>query len=143
MELSIYSKETDELVTASDEKILEQPLTTLKTQIENYLYVAKPHYSEWKVEGFVLELDDIFRFYNLLVGIYIPKSKLPMVDEVLKSMWTNPDFKYALTYEANEGLAELNVPLNYVDKFDEHATIGEAIDFAEKLIKRIAERTAQ
>lgn len=142
MELSIYNKETDELVTPGDEKLLEQPLSTLKTQIEHYLYVAKPSYAEWKVEGFVLELDDIFRFYNLLVGIYIPKSKLPLVDEVLQSMWANPEFKYALTYEANEGLAELNVPLNYVKTFDEHATIGETITFSEELLRRISEKIA-
>lgn len=142
MELAIYTKETDEAVKLGDETFLAEPLTILKTQIENYLYVSKPHYADWKVEGYVLELDDIFRFYNLLVGLYIPKSKLAAVDEVLQSMWTNPDFKYALTYEANEGLAELNVPLNYVENFNERATIGETILFAENILKRISERTA-
>ncbi|MFC4354626.1 hypothetical protein ACFO0S_05965 [Chryseomicrobium palamuruense] len=142
MELAIYSKETDEPVKLEDESFLAEPLSILKTQIENYLYVSKPHYADWKVEGYVLELDDIFRFYNLLVGLYIPKSKLAAVDEVLQSMWTNPDFNYALTYEANEGIAELNIPINYVKNFNEHATIGETILFSENILKRISERTA-
>lgn len=142
MEVAIYNKETDEVVAQGNEATLSEPLSMVKTQIENYLYVSKPHYADWKVEGFVLELDDIFRFYNLLVGIYIPKSKLPLVDEVLQSMWVNPDFKYALTYEANEGLAELNIPLNYVENFNEDATIGETIQFSEDILKRISEKTA-
>ncbi|WP_342525660.1 hypothetical protein MKY84_08975 [Chryseomicrobium sp. FSL W7-1435] len=137
IELDLYTKENDEWLRALTEEDLKQPIALVKTQIENYIYSAKPEYSTFKVEGFVIELDDIFRFYNLLVGIYVPKAKMKDIDEALKEKWENPEFNYALTFDANEGVAELNLPLDYVEGFSTEFTVQQTIEFIEQLLSTI------
>lgn len=137
-EMNFYLKENDELVKPLHETDLVQPISELKKSIDTYLYIAKPGYDKFKVEGFVLELDDIFRFYNALIGLYIPKSKMPVVQEVIMSHWANPDFKFAFSYEANEGLAELNLPLDYMKNFQLNGSIGETIAFVEELLEEVS-----
>lgn len=142
IEQDLFTKENDEYIRSLSESDLAGPISFVKDQIENYIYVAKPTYDELKIEGFVVELDDIFRFYNLLVGIYVPKAKMKAIEEVLLSKWTNPEFKFAFTFDANEGVAELNLPLDYVEGFRDDFTVAETIDFVEELLTTIQKNSA-
>ena len=134
----VYSKETDELLHSFTQQDLEQPMTYFNDHLDHYLYVSKAEYQDYRIEGFVLETDDIFRFYNALIGIYIPKSKMETVKTELASIWNNPDFQYAFTYDANEGVAELNLPLNYLQGFDANSSIETTIEFVESILKKFA-----
>lgn len=138
-EFAYYVKENDELVSTLSEQQLQSPLSDLDKHRERYLYVSKPTYQEMKVEGFVVEMDDIFRFYSLLVGIYVPKSKLSAIDEFIRTRWTNPEFEFALVYDANEGLAEANIPLDYLSDFKTDSSIEDTIAFIEEFLSDLSQ----
>ncbi len=134
----VYSKETDELLHSFTQQDLSKAMSYFNDHLDHYLYVSKPEYQDFRIEGFVLETDDIFRFYNVLIGIYIPKSKMEVVKNEIDSIWNNPDFRYAFTYDANEGVAELNLPLNYLQGFDPTSSIETTIAFVESILKKFA-----
>ena len=122
---------------------LEQPLDYLKKNINEFVYMESQWFELIGVDAICLEVDDLFGKYEALLGLKLQKKFNNAIRAYLQATLKGEEAKFALLFNAEDGLWNVNISLNDIEGFREDLSIGEAYQliyyFLFKLIETVEE----
>ena len=78
------------------------------------------------VDGICLEMDSVFKKYDVMLGLKKQKKLEKAIKTFLTNQLEDRENGYDLIFNPNEGIWELNFSLNGLDTFNEDWTIQQA-----------------
>jgi len=81
-------------------------------------------------ESFILEVDSVFKSYELLLGLQLQKKFEKDIRSFIEDALEGDNIRYSLMFNGQEGLWEVNLPLEKINGFNKEMTVSEAIKLA-------------
>jgi len=129
--LELANKETDELIVDEVEaSFLNDQIHYLETNLDQYIYVESSAFQMISTESFILEVDSVFKSYELLLGLQLQKKFEKDIRSFIEDALEGDNIRYSLMFNGQEGLWEVNLPLENVKGFNKEMTVSEAIKLA-------------
>lgn len=133
-------KETDELIAEeAPASFLKEPLQFLKQHKSEFVYLESPSLESIRVDAISLELDDMFGFYNAMLGLKLQKKHDQALKTYLSEHLDGPDLKFGAMFNQADGLWDLNFALNYIEGFKEEMSIGDAYQLIYEFLSQLIE----
>jgi len=124
-----FDKETEELISKDSYSFLQTPLVHFKEKLNEFLYLESPSFDVIGVDAIAVEYDEVFEVYTAMFGLAVQKKFGPAMKDYLDEHFHAENMNYSVMFAGNDGLWEVNLPLNYIDQFNENFTIEEAYVF--------------
>jgi hypothetical protein len=129
------NKETEELIAEENAAFLEQPVSYLKKNINEFIYFETPNFEEINIDAISIEVDDVFRIYNALFGLKVKKKYEEVIATYLTKQLNSDDpAKFGLMFNHGDGLWDINIALTYIEGFNEDMSIAEALNLLLNLL---------
>lgn len=119
-------KESEELLAVESAVFLEQPIEYLKENIHEFVYMESHWFDMIGVDAICIEVDDLFGTYEALLGLKLQKKFDQTIREYLRAELKGDAAKFALLFNSEDGLWNLNISLNDMEGFGGNLTIGQA-----------------
>ncbi|MFJ8266680.1 branched-chain amino acid aminotransferase [Peribacillus asahii] len=132
-------KEFENLIAVETSEFLHQPLTFLKTNKKEFIYLESKWFELIGVDAVSLEVDDLFGTYEALLGLKLQKKYDKAIRSYLQAELQGENAKFALMFSTEDGLWNFNFSLNDVKGFTEDMTIGEAYQFIYQFLFKLME----
>ncbi len=121
-------KETEEMLAEETAEFLKQPISYFDAHKEEFLYMESPSLKIIAVDAVTVEMEDIFLTYEAILGLKLQKKHEKAIKEYLSTHLKGDCARYNLLFSQNDGLWDLNFPLDAVEGFNEQMTIEEAYE---------------
>mgnify|MGYP001413605138 CR=1 FL=1 len=137
--IELCDKETEETLAKPDATFLSKPISYLKEQQNEFLYIESPSFEIIKTDSLSLEIDDVFKTYMVLLGLKVQKKHASTIKSFLNEHLHGSEIKnFSAMFSGDEGLWDLNIPIDMMEGFQENMTIEETlsitVDFMTKLL---------
>lgn len=137
-------KETDESIAEeTPASFFKEPIQFLKQHKSEFIYLESPAFDLIRVDAISLELDDMFGFYNVMLGLKLQKKYDQALKAYLSEHLDGPELRFGAMFNQADGLWDLNFALNYVEGFKDEMSIGDAYqliyEFLSKLVEAVQE----
>jgi hypothetical protein len=136
-------KESENLIAEESGEFLKTPLDFLEKNSNEFLYLESNWFTMLRTESVSLELDDVFKTYDVMLELKLQKKIGPAIQSYLTKQLHRGSESYDLLFNQGDGLWDLNFSLNDVQTYKEDLTIGEAFyliyQFIFKLIEQVEE----
>lgn len=119
-------KETEEVIAIESVKFLDEPLDYLNKHRDEFIYIESSLFESIHVEAISLEVNDVFRTYDVLLGLKRPKKQEAKLKDYLNAELSGGEVKYNLLFDQKDGLWSLNFTLNFINAFNEKWSLKEA-----------------
>ncbi|WP_163102340.1 branched-chain amino acid aminotransferase [Peribacillus alkalitolerans] len=119
-------KESENMIAEEGLNFLQQPIDHLKKHKNEFIYIEGDSFDQLGIDSLSLEIDDVFGTYEALLGLKLQKKFQPNIKDYLSHQLEGEDPKYSLMFSNEDGLWNLNFPLNRVEGFKEEMTFEEA-----------------
>jgi hypothetical protein len=131
-------KETEEVIGVEGQAFLNQPINYFKKHMNEFLYLESNRFEIIGVDAVSLEVDDVFRSYDVMLGLKLQKKYDRNIKEYLKEELRD-EAKFDLMFSADEGIWSLNFDLDSVEGFHEEMTIGEGYRLIYQFLFKLVE----
>jgi hypothetical protein len=136
-------KESENLIAEESGEFLKTPLDFLKKNSNEFLYLESNWFTMLRTESVSLELDDVFKTYDVMLELKLQKKMRPAIEAYLTNQLERGSESFDLLFNQGDGLWDLNFSLNDVKTYKEDLTIGEAFyliyQFMFTLIEQVEE----
>lgn len=132
-------KELENLIAIETDVFLNQPLEYLQKNKNEFVYLESKWFDLIGVEGICLEVDDLFGNYEALLGLKLQKKFDKAIRDYLQTELIADEAKFALIFNSEDGLWDLNIPINDIKGFREELSIGEAYQLIYTFLFKLAE----
>ena len=132
-------KESEELIAVETATFLEQSIEYLKKNIQEFVYMESDWFELIGVESICLEVDDLFGTYEALLGLKLQKKFDQAIRNYLRAELKGEEAKFALLFNSDDGLWDLNISLNDIEGFRGNLTIGEAYQLIYEFLFKLVE----
>jgi hypothetical protein len=136
-----YNKETDELISKESSGFLDSPLSYFKENQNEYLYMESESFDILGVDAIALEFDEVFEVHTAMFGLAVQKKFGQTLRDYLNEHFNSEKMNYSLMFSGEDGLWEVNIPLNYLDQFKENFTLKETMHFLFTFLFSMVEAT--
>lgn len=138
-------KETEEVIAKEDGSFLRTSIKYFKQNQNEFVYIESPSFESIKTNALSLELDDVFKTYMALLGLKVQKKHTKTIKTFLDENLHGEGIKnYSAMFSGDEGVWDLNIPLDFIQGFDEGLSIEEVLSmtysFLEALINTIEQQ---
>lgn len=137
--LELSDKETEQPVSKGGPEILQQPVSFFKKNLNQFLYVE----SEWlelvDADAVVLEVDDVFRNYQALLGLKLQKKYGEALNQLLQEKFEFAKKDYSLMFDGGEGIWNFNFSLEALKEFNEESSVGETLNLVYRFLFSLAQ----
>lgn len=130
-------KDTEDVITKEEASFLNTPLKQLKQNPNEFIYIESPTFEPIKVDALSLELDDIFQTYMVLLGLKVQKKYAKTIKTFLNNNLHGTNVFYNCMFSGEDGLWDLNIPLDFMDGFREEVTIAEALSITYSFLEAL------
>ena len=135
-------KETEETLAVEAAEFLQQSISFLKQNQEQFLYVEASEFEQLKMDSVVLEFDETFQVYTALFGLKLQKKVSQDLKVYLRDHLKGMLGSSSAMFNGTEGLWEVNIALDAIDGFTGEETIEQSVEmieqFMEQLLKEVA-----
>lgn len=135
-------KETEELIAQETFIFLDQPITYLKKQKNEFVFLELDWFDVIGVEAVSIEVDDVFGTYDAMLGLKLQKKYRSQIEDYLDNALKGQS-SYDLLFNGEDGLWDLNLTLNDLPDFHEGlsmlATYELIYDFLFHLLQKVDE----
>lgn len=131
-------KETEEVIGVEGQAFLNQPIIYFKKHMNEFLYLESNWFEIIGVDAVSLEVDDVFRTYDVMLGLKLQKKYDRSIKEYLK-VELSDEAKFDLMFSADEGIWSLNFDLDSVEGFHEEMTIGDGYRLIYQFLFKLVE----
>ncbi|MBD3858449.1 branched-chain amino acid aminotransferase [Bacillus sp. 28A-2] len=115
-------KESEEMIQTEAASFLNTPLTYVKQQKKEFIYIESKWFDVVKVDGLAIEWDEVFQTYTVLFGLKRPKKDTGILKDMLSSL------KGAqLQFNGQDGLFDVNLPLLELEGIHEDTSFIDVI----------------
>ncbi|MEK3977671.1 branched-chain amino acid aminotransferase [Psychrobacillus sp. FSL K6-2836] len=132
-----YIKETDELISKESTVFLQTPVSYFKDNIQEYVFLETKVLDVVSVDAIAVEYDEVFEVYTAMFGLFIQKKYSSEIRAFLDDHYNSEKMQYSMMFAGNEGLWEINLPINYLKGFDDSFTIEEVYQLLYSLIFKL------
>ncbi|RUL49872.1 hypothetical protein [Lysinibacillus antri] len=137
-------KETEDTIAQEQSSFLATPITYFKQHLNEFLYIESPTFEAVKIDAISLEVDDVFRTYMVLLGLKVQKKHTSTIKTFLEEhLHTTETKNYSAMFSGEDGLWELNIPIDFIEGFSESMTVHEALTLALQFIQKLIQTTEQ
>lgn len=134
-------KDTDELISTESGSFLEKPLSYLKDNMAEFIYIESEWFDIIGIDAISLEVDDVFGTYEAMFGLKLKKNEEKKIRVHVEEMLIGESPKYNLMFNQQDGLWDMNLTLDHIKGFVEKMTIGEVLRFIYKFLFQLVEQT--
>lgn len=131
-------KETEEFLGEESALFLNQPILYLKKHLNEFIYIESDCFPMIHAESMCLEVDDIFRTYEVMLGLKLQKKYEKVIKAFLEKELIG-EIKVSLLFNQTDGLWDFNFALNNLEEFNEDLTIGEVLVLIYRFLFKLAE----
>ena len=131
-------KETEEFLGEESALFLNQPILYLKKHLNEFIYIESDCFPMIHAESMCLEVDDIFRTYEVMLGLKLQKKYEKVIKAFLEKELIG-EIKVSLLFNQTDGLWDFNFALNNLEGFNEDLTIGEVLVLIYRFLFKLAE----
>lgn len=131
-------KETEEFLGEESALFLNQPILYLKKHLNEFIYIESDCFPMIHAESMCLEVDDIFRTYEVMLGLKLQKKYEKVIKAFLEKELIG-EIKVSLLFNQTDGLWDFNFALNNLEEFNEDITIGEVLVLIYRFLFKLAE----
>lgn len=124
--IEVGDKETESLIAIKETDFLKSPISYFKEHKNEFVYLESKWWDMVSVDAVCLENDDVFKKYDVLLGLKLQKKYGPEIKSYLAEHLQGEQPEFDLLFDSNEGIWSLNFSLNDVEGFDDAMSIGEA-----------------
>jgi hypothetical protein len=132
-------KESENMIKNESSSFLNQKLDYLKKHKNEFIYLESNWFDLIGVEAVSVEADDVFGTYDVMLGLKLQKKFEKTLRENLNSQLHGDEAKFDLMFSLEDGLWNLNFPLNYVEGFHDEVTVGEAFQLIYRFLFQLVE----
>ncbi len=132
-------KESEDLIAVETSTFLEQSIEYLKKNIHEFVYMESDWFEIIGVDSICLEVDDLFGTYEALLGLKLQKKFDQTIRDYLRAELKGEKAKFALLFNSDDGLWDLNLSLNDMEGFRGDLTIGEAYQLIYEFLFKLVE----
>jgi hypothetical protein len=133
------NKETEEFLGEESFEFLNQPIGYFKERKNEFMYLESKWFDLISVDAVSLEKDDVFGTYDVMLGLKVQKKYKAVIKKYLEENLHSEGARYNLMFDANEGVWNLNFPLNELERFKEDLSVREAYTLIYGFLFRLAE----
>ncbi|RHW37599.1 branched-chain amino acid aminotransferase [Lysinibacillus yapensis] len=137
-------KDTEEVIAKEEVSFLNTPLNYLNQHMEEFIFIESEAFHGMKTESLSFEVDDVFKTYMVLFGFQVQKKYASTIKAYLEEHLHGENIYASYIFSGEDGLWDVNLPLNNVEGFTEEMTFNEAIsliyNFAAKLVHTIEQQ---
>lgn len=144
MKIERCDKETEELLAEESEQFLNTPIQYVKQHMKEFIYIESPTFEKINVDAISIEADDVFGTYMALFGFKKQKKYTSAIKRFLENnLHTDSIKNYSAFFAGDEGLWEINVPLDFIKGFSEELSIKETLAITYDFIQQLNESIEQ
>ena len=132
-------KEFENLLAVETAEFLAQPIEYLKKNINEFVYLEDNCFELIGVDAICLEVDDLFGSYEALLGLKLQKKFDKAIRDYLQTELRGDKAKFALLFNSEDGVWDVNISLNAIEGFQENLTIGEACQLIYRFLFKLVE----
>ncbi|RDU38055.1 branched-chain amino acid aminotransferase [Neobacillus piezotolerans] len=97
--IELTDKETEQMVSKGGAEVLRQPVSYFKKNMNQFLYVESKWFELVDADAVVLEVDDVFRNYQALLGLKLQKKFGEALNQLLQEKFEFPKKDYSLVFD--------------------------------------------
>lgn len=135
------NKTTEETIATESAAYLQQSLSTLKANQEEFIYMESPAYEDKKVDAIVFEFDEMFEVYTALFGLRLQKKYAASIKEYLHTNLKDILGASSASFSGDEGIWEINIALDAIEGFTGTENFEQAntivLEFVEKMVAEV------
>lgn len=135
------NKETDEQISKEKVDFLQTSLTHFETNKEEYVFVESSSFDVIGVDGIAIEFDEVFEVYTAMFGLSLQKKYGPEIKAFLNDHFESAKMNYSVMFSGEDGLWEVNLPLNFLKGFDTTSSLEETLHFLYTFVFKLVEST--
>ncbi|KKI90613.1 hypothetical protein WQ54_20195 [Bacillus sp. SA1-12] len=132
-------KETEEVIDTETSSFLTRPIIYLKEHMDEFIYIESRWLELIGVDAISLEVDDVFKTYDALLGLKLQKKHEKVIREYLNKNSICKNGSFDLMFNQKDGMWDLNVSLEGLQGFNEEITLGEAMCIIYRFLFRLVE----
>ncbi|MGE7625108.1 branched-chain amino acid aminotransferase [Viridibacillus sp. NPDC096237] len=133
------NKETEELIATETPAFLGKSISYLKEQANEFVYVESRNFELIRIDAVALEFDDVFETYTALFGLKLQKKFGETIKSYLNTQLNVENAKYSVMFSAEDGLWDVNVPLDYIEGFNEAQSFEDIYNMIYRFFFRLVE----
>lgn len=136
-------KATEETLSNESFAFLKQPIDYLQKQKNEFLFLESDWLELIGVDAILLEMNDVFGTYTVMVGLKLQKKLGQSLKENLRKELNGDEGRFELIFNQNDSLWDLNFALNYVNGFEEDMSLEKAFRLIYQFLFKLVERTEE
>lgn len=136
-------KETEDVISKEQPSFLNTSLKHVKQFPNEFIYIESPIFDKIKVDAISLELDDVFQTYTALLGLRMQKKHTAAIKNYFNEHLKGENKYFSASFSGDEGMWDLNIPLDYLDGFSEDITVKDALSLTYQLIETLVKEIEQ
>lgn len=132
-------KESEEVIAEEGYSFLNQSIDYLHKHMNEFVYLESSWLELIGVDSVSLEVDDVFRTFDVMLGLKIKKKfESNIKNYLIKEL--NDEANFDLMFNSDEGILNLNFDLNSVEGFKNDMTFGEAFGLIYQLLFKLVDQ---
>ena len=137
------SKETEDTITAEGLAFAQTPISYLKENQGEFIYVECTQFQDIRVDAVAFEFDDAFNLYTALFGLKLQKKHSEAIRQYLKANVKSALGSSSAAFSGQEGLWELNIAVDCIEGFTEHLTIEQVYELLYQFVAQLLQTIEQ
>jgi hypothetical protein len=132
-------KETEEVIAIETFSFLDHSVNYLKEHMEEFIYLESNWLELIGVDAISLEVDDVFRTYDVMLGLKLQKKHEKVIRDYLNEELNGKAEAFDLMFNQNDGMWDLNFTLDYIREFNQDITLSEAYCLIYRVLFKLVE----
>lgn len=125
-------KESEEMIQAENAAFLNTPLTYVKKQQKEFIYIESKWFDVVRADGLAIEWDEVFQTYTVLFGLKRPKKDTGLLKEMLSTL-----NGAQLQFNGQDGLFDVNLQLLELEDIHEDMAFIDVISAVYRFLFRM------
>ena len=136
-------KDSEEVIAQEQAAFLNTSLTHLKQHMNEFVYIESNAFEPIKTDSLSLEVDDVFKTYMVLFGLKVQKKHASIIKSYLGDNLQGENVYTSMMFSGEDGLWDINIPLDNMDGFRKEMTIQEAISLTYSFVVQLVSNIEQ
>lgn len=136
-------KDSEEVIAQEQAAFLNTSLTHLKQHMNEFVYIESNSFEPIKTDSLSFEVDDVFKTYMVLLGLKVQKKHAPIIKAYLEENLHGEEIYSSMMFSGEDGLWDINIPLDNMDGFREEMTIQDATSLTYSFVGQLVNAIEQ
>ncbi|MFT8322697.1 MAG: hypothetical protein ABF649_17640 [Bacillus sp. (in: firmicutes)] len=139
--IEIAHKESDDSIQENiDNSFLSEKISYLEKNLDHYLYMETAAFDIIRIDALTIEVDSVFRTYEVMFGLHLPKKLEKSIRSYFDQALVEKELTYNLLFNNQEGLWEVNFPIEGLSTFSKEIKVFEALQLIYLFLFRMEEK---